>query len=744
MTSLPPSASDPLSSFDRLHVEIRRWIREQGWQELREVQDRTIRAVLDGEGDVLVAAGTSAGKTEAAFLPVLTHVAGREEAGLSVLYVSPLKALINDQHRRLELLCERLEIDLVRWHGDAPHAAKARTRRNPRGVVLITPESIEALFLRRTEDARALFGTLDFVVIDELHAFMQGPRGLHLASLLRRIDAIAGKRARRIGLSATIGDLDIAKAWLRPAGPGAVHVVETKGRPAISLQIRGYVEPPGADGRDDLERETAEGGEEAPDALDRIADHLFAKLRGENNLVFGGSRRTVEALADRLRRRSEFAPVPNEFFPHHGSLAKELREELELRLKAGALPTTAVATTTLELGIDIGSVKSVAVVGAPRSLASLKQRLGRSGRRGTPAVLRIYVRERYLEPDADPLHRLRLDTVRAVAAVRLLVENFVEPSVEDASLLSVLVHQILSTIVERGGARAEALHTALCSEGPFSAISVRDFAILLRAMAGPEARLIEQAPDGLIMLGTGGEALEKRRDFYAVFQTDEEWRLIAGGRSLGTIPIANAVVVGGLIAFAGRRWRITAVDERAKVLEVEPHRSAKLPLFDRLASEPMHDRITEEMAAVYRAEDVPSYLDEAALGLLLEGRAAFHDLRLTSARLLESKREVHAFTWRGSATNDALAILLRSSGLEVETHDVGVTIVEATKERVVSELKRLARPVDAHELAASVANLRSAKFDEYVPDELLRRAWARRSSEVCARLPEVCISLLEA
>ena len=149
------------------------------------------------------------------------------------------------------------------------------------------------------------------------------------------------------------------------------------GGSGLKLQVRGYEEPPNASGVDEI-------ADDGDDALSRIADHMFEHLRGSNNLAFAGSRRTVEALADRLRQRCVAKGLPEEFFPHHGSLAKELREELELRLKAGDLPTTAVATTTLELGIDLGNVKSVAQVGAPKSLAALRQRLGRSGRRGDP------------------------------------------------------------------------------------------------------------------------------------------------------------------------------------------------------------------------------------------------------------------------------------------------------------------------------------------------------------------------
>lgn len=727
------------SAFDLLHPEIQKWIRDQGWQELRDIQDQAIRTILGSEGDALIAASTAAGKTEAAFLPILTRAAERAAPGLSVLYVSPLKALINDQFRRLDLLCERMEIDVVRWHGDAPQSAKARTLRDPRGVALITPESIEAMLLRRTADARNLFGSLDFIVVDELHAFLQGARGLHLASLLRRIDGLSDKRARRIGLSATIGDLAIAANWLNPSDRGAVQILQSKGEAALSLQIRGYVDPPGKDDRDDLEAE----GEE-PDALDQIADHAFSTLRGDNNLFFGGSRRTVEALADRLRRRSEAAHVPNEFYPHHGSLSKDLREELELRLKQGDLPTTAVATTTLELGVDIGSVKSVAVYGAPRSLSSLRQRLGRSGRRqGVPAILRIYVREPYVTPDSDPLDRLRLRTVRAVAAVRLLAARFIEPASNDPSLYSVLVHQTLSLIVERGGARASALHAALCGPGPFSAVSAQEYATLLRGLASPEANLIEQAPDGTIMLGEGGEKLVGRRDFYAVFETNEEWRLVAAGRPLGTIPLANNVVVGGLLAFAGQRWRITSVDDHAKVLEVELHRAGKLPVFDRLSMELIHDRLAEEMQRALLADDIPAYLDKGALSLLLEARSAFSELGLGATAFLSSADDTHILTWRGTLLNSVLAILLKSAGLECEAFDVGVSVEDATPAEIREILSRLKSFPSAGDLSGFVANLRAAKFDDYVPEDLLRLAWARRSAEICASLPQACAKLIE-
>lgn len=740
MTSLPPSVSEATSvpglasNFDRLHPKVRQWIWEQNWTELREVQELAIEAVMGSQDDVLIAAATAAGKTEAAFFPILSRVAEREEPGLSVLYISPLKALINDQFGRLDQVCEMLELNVVRWHGDASQGAKKRMLKKPSGVALITPESIEALFIRKPKDAYALFQNLEYIVIDELHAFMQGPRGLHLASLLRRIDALCKVRPRRVGLSATIGDLSVAAKWLNPANPSGVAIVNPPGgSPELRLQVRGYIEPPDI-GADDLEKD--EGRKEA---LDFIADHIFAHLRGSNNLVFGGSRRRVEAVADRLRRRSEAAGVPNEFFPHHGSLSKELREDLEHRLKAAELPTTAVATTTLELGIDIGSVDSVAQILGPRSLASLRQRLGRSGRRrGKPATLRIYVREKYLTPLSDPMDRLRLEVVRSVAAVELLKEKFVEPPVQDPSIATVALHQTLSIITERGGARAEQLYQAICGDGPLSVLTQADYVELLRAMTSPDTRLIEQAPDRTIMLGEIGEKIAFGRDFYAIFPSDEEWRLVHGGRQLGSIPISNILGIGSLVAFAGRRWRVMGVDDTAKVLTVEPHRSAQIPKFEDPSQEAIHDNLAARMKAVLMGTDIPPYLDQTAQELLVEGRNAFQEMNLATEILVQAQKDTHLLLWHGAAMNSVFAVALSSAGFECSASDIGVTVARATPDDVRAVLKVLAEnPLTVEDVADFVQNLQVAKYDELIPTALLRKLWARANAETVERVAKL-------
>jgi len=714
-----PSNSEP-SPFDRLNEKVQHWIWDKGWNELRDIQAKAIGGVLDGENDVILAATTAAGKTEAAFLPILSSIALDNIDSFAILYVSPLKALINDQFRRLEDLCERLELPVVKWHGDASAAAKARAIQNPRGVVLITPESLESLLVRRGPDVRRLIHDLRFIVIDELHAFLSGERGIHLASLLKRLDATAGRRIRKVGLSATIGDFALAQYFMNPTEPQTVQLIESSlGQPELRLQVRGYREP-------DPDWETCKPEEERlVPAQTAIVAHLHQTLRGRNNLVFASRRQEVESVADALGRLSESKRVPNEFFPHHGSLSKTLREELEERLKSGELPTTAVATTTLELGIDIGSVTSVAQVGPPASVAGLRQRLGRSGRReGEPSVLRIYVREPDRPAEDDPFERLRLELVQAVAAVNILVSKWVEPGGIQGLHLSTLLHQTLALICERGGARAKDMFRLLCGPGPFAQVSEQDYAVLLRTMS--DAKIIEQSPDGILMLGSLGETITNRFDFYAVFMTDDEYRIVTDQRTLGTVPIFNPLRQGDFLTFAGRRWIVLSIDDRAKVVMVKPAPAGRVPLFPAQEGIPLHDRLVQEMRGIYRSETSYPFLDLMGKTLLQEARDAYRDLGLDSRQLLNVGDDIYLFVWRGTKATETVRLALASQDIRTEAYSVGLHAKYCELEKFSGALHRILQyPPTAHDIAAFAEPLRRQKYDIYLPDPMLRDAFAR-------------------
>ncbi len=456
---IPPAA--PSRAYELYHPALQRWIYDRGWDRLRDAQERAAPLIITGDRDVIIASATASGKTEAALLPICSVLARAHElgagTGVGALYISPLKALINDQYDRIVDLVEPLDLPAYRWHGDAPASGKARVLRAPAGLLLITPESLEALFVRHGDRVRRVFGGLRYVIVDELHSFLGTERGAQLQSLLHRIELVARRRVPRVALSATLGDFGTAAEFLRPRHGAEVAVVaSTEPSGEVRLQVRGYLDPVTPT---PTEQELADRA--------AIADHLFQTLRTTDNLVFANSRAAVEVYSDMLTQRAMRAAARAEFLAHHGSLSKEIREYVEDRLKDPSTPVTAICTSTLELGIDVGSVDSVAQIGAPPTVAGLRQRLGRSGRRpGRPAILRIYVAEPALTPGISPVDALRTELLQCVAMVELLTAGWFEPPDTAGLHLSTLIQQILSITAQHGGAAAAQLFDVLCGRGP--------------------------------------------------------------------------------------------------------------------------------------------------------------------------------------------------------------------------------------------------------------------------------------
>lgn len=712
------------SQFDRLAEPVKRWVWAQGWTELRDVQERAIPAVMDG-GDVILAARTAAGKTEAVFLPLISRILSRPTdapQGFSVVYVSPLKALINDQFRRLESLLDTCQIPLHRWHGDVSSDARRRAIERPAGIVLITPESLEATLVRRGRQVDHLFGRLDAFVIDELHAFIGTERGRQLQSILNRVE-VATRRDRidRIGLSATLGVMALAAEELRPGAGGDVNIIESQeGSQDILLQVRGYRRrrPPIEEGKKVAPPSSADA---------EMAQHMFGVLRGKRNLLFGGSRRNVEIFTDRLREMAETQRLPNEFFAHHGNLAKSERELVESRLRDDPRPTTAVATSTLELGIDIGDVESVAQVGPGWSVASLRQRLGRSGRRaGKPAVLRMYIPEEEFGGGLHPSDKLRLDLVQAVAMVDLLMQKWCEPPRPSGLHLSTLLQQTLAIICEFGAVQPASAWKVLCERGPFRSVDQAFYAELLKAMARPETALLEMASDRSLMLGKTGERVTTGHDFYAVFTTTEEFRVVADGKTIGTIPIDQTLAPGQTIIFSGRRWKILSIDTKARLLEVKATNAALPPCFGGDFSG-VHDRVAEAMRSTLASNDVPVFLDAVARELLGEGRSAFIDLGLDRIAMLQSGRDCALFPWVGSTKLDTFSLALMSRGFEASASGHVIEVANCNSSDIATTLRDIVAspPPAGSDLAEHAAKLHREKYDHFLPDELLKAALAK-------------------
>lgn len=700
-----------VAAFDKLARPVKKWVRSKGWSELRQIQADAVHAVSDGEADIIISASTAGGKTEAAFLPLISQTLN-EPAGVSgfdLLYIGPLKALITDQAMRLKDICLEAELPVYPWHGDVSASVKNRAIKEPKGVLLITPESLEAMFIRRGQEIPRLFGATRAVVIDELHSVLDSERGVQMRSLLTRLEIAVKRPIRRVGLSATLGDMPMASAYLRPDNAEAVKLIEAKGGEAeLLLQLRGYVA-----GSED---------ENTPSATDAVSEHLFKHLRGSDNLVFAGARQSVEIYADRLREFCEKAHLPQEFYPHHASLSREHRSFVEKRLKDNRLPTTAVCTSTLELGIDIGDVACVAQVGAPFSVAALRQRLGRSGRReGQPAILRQYAVEARLDSESSFVDQLRLGLVRAIAMVELLLEGWCEPPRPEAIHLSTLVHQILSVVAERGGAQANRLYRVLCQEGPFRQVDKGMFLDVLRALGSPKTGLIEQSSDGMLLLGPNGERLVEHYGFYAVFKTPEEFRLVADGKELGTLPIDNILTPGMLLIFSGRRWVVQEIHDVERIILVKPAKAGVPPRF---GGDPgtIHDRVIEKMFEVFEGDSEPVYMDRASLDLLKEARGNYSRWGFSDTSLVETGKGSYILATRcGTVKTTTLAMALGSQGFQITQHDGFLVVEDENAEQSLSQALEWIGSGANLDLFAHSPNLLFEKFHPFLTQELLMK-----------------------
>ena len=732
------SESPASAAYERLDPRIQQFLWQEGWTELRSAQEHAIKPILDCDSDVIIAAATASGKTEAAFLPALTRLLQSATPRL-IVYVSPLKALINDQFGRLTRLCETLDVPVWPWHGDIGASTKQRFWRNPTGVLLITPESVEAMFCNRGGAMGAALSRTDVVVVDELHAFIGTERGKQLQSLLHRMELLAMRRLMRIGLSATLGDMRLAADFLRPGQGDAVYLIEDRSQHSeLRVLVKGYAEPV-------VRRERDADGNSVPTnpiAPAAIARDIFRVTRGSNNLVFPNSRREVERYTHLLNSLCEEGGIGKEYWPHHGSLAREIRADTEFALKnreSMAAAATAICTNTLELGIDIGAVKSVAQIGPAPTVASLRQRLGRSGRRkGEPAILRGYVDEGAVHAKSGLGQRLRLRTVHLIAEIELLLEGWCEPPALQGLHLSTMIQQLLSVCVQQGGVQAADAYQLLCgasatSTAPFAAVTRVEFTRLLRALGASDVLIQESS--GLLLPGGVGERIVNHYTFYAAFADVEEFRIEANGRQLGTLPVEFLLQPGQRILFAGRTWIVNAVDIERRVIVVQPARGGAPPLFSGDGGR-SHARVHQRMRELLSDTSTLPYLDAQAQEHLAQGRAAYVDMNLASAWLLRDGADATVLTWLGDDANEAIALLLSSRHWKVDRGGVGVSVQLGTRpidELTVDVLAIANGTLEAVGEALLLAkNLEREKWDHLLDAELLARNFSSRFLDVQA------------
>lgn len=695
-------------SFALLHPKVQRLIYERGWTALTPIQDRAIPVIATGKSHALLVAETASGKTEAAFLPAISNTLDALPHSLKILYVSPLKALINDQNKRLTALLEDLDVPVQRWHGDVAASQKSKLVKEPRGILQITPESMEGLLINRTRELARLVADVEFVIIDELHAFLGSARGTHARSVIARVSEYAKTSPRLIALSATIGDVGAAARWLHHHDPSSVAIIDAaKAGRGTDYCVMHF--PRGKGGSLPLE----------------LFEDIELLTREMKAIVFVNSKSELETAAAFLNRLSRKHTGSERFLVHHANVSATEREWVEEKLRAPDSMHTALATSTLELGIDIGSLDLVCQLDSTYSVSSLKQRLGRSGRRaGGRRTFMLY-------STTDE------DLLQAVAVTELFLSGWVEPPREENEPWDLLWHQLVSLARERAVPREKLIKRAMSSMA-FGSLDADETGRLLDDMLTAEH--LEEIPGSReIIPGLEAERELGGREWYAVFETPREFEVLEKEKLIGTLPVDAALNVGVTVLLAGRKWVIVDLDADRLRLYVEQATQGKAPIFFG-AGGSVHQSVRDKMHDLLRAEGTPDYAQGSAETALRSMRQAYAALRLAPQERAvvagEKAGTAVAMLFAGSEEVRTLCAVLGHAGIPSRPIGFGHVAAHAEPTEV---LRILNRPDDwpkAGEVVAALPYeaLAPTKFGRFLPEWAQRRHYAARNLQIDAAM----------
>lgn len=729
-----------MNIYNRYAPFVQDFIYQNSWESLRAIQVAAGDAIFNTDENVLLSASTASGKTEAAFFPILTLFSEDMPRSVGTLYIGPLKALINDQFLRLNDLCEQAEIPVWHWHGDVSQSHKNKLLKNPSGILQITPESLEALLLHKHAAVAKLFGELRFIVIDEVHSLMRGDRGGQTLCLIERLSKLAGVNPRRIGLSATVGDLERTGAFLASGtGRGTIipkiEAVGTKWR--LSME-HFYVQG-----------EQAEAGEAttalpvleaatdtAPENADPGIGYIFEHTKGKKCLVFVNSREECEAVTTTLRQYCEVKHEPDRFLIHHGNLSASYRETAETAMKEEDNCLTTVTTATLELGIDIGRLERAFQIGAPYTVSSFLQRMGRTGRRDLPPEMWFVMREEEPEARAMLPETIPWELIQGIALIQLYrEERWVEPPRLDRLPYSLLYHQTMSVLASSGELSPAALASKVLPLSYFHRITQEDYRALLKHLI--EIDHIQKTQEGGLIVGLAGERQINSFKFYAVFKESEEYTVRSASQELGTI--VKPPPAGEKIALAGHVWVVEEVDHKRHLVYCQQVKG-KVPAYFGECAGDIHTKILERMRGVLEEDAAYPYLMKNAAARLALARHTAINSGLTKEPLICLGGDMWClFPWLGSYSFLALERFLKlkcASELGLSAVDSSRPYfiqfkMKAAKKRffeVLAEMEK--QPLDPMELVYPGEIPVFEKYDEFVPAQLVKKGFAHGILEI--------------
>lgn len=724
-----------MRAFDRYAPFVQEYIYQNHWENLRSIQVAAADAIFNTDENVLLTASTASGKTEAAFFPIITLFSEDMPSSVGCIYIGPLKALINDQFSRLNDLCAEADIPVWHWHGDVAQSHKAKLMKHPSGILQITPESLEALLLHKHAAIAKLFGDLRFVVIDEVHSLLRGDRGGQTLCLIERLSRIAGVNPRRIGLSATIGDPEGTGEFLS-LGTGRKTVIpkiDAKGSKWRLSMEHFYVKDAQAaedkqipDALPVLEEKT----DEAPANADPGIGYIFEHTRGKKCLVFVNSREECEMVTTTLRHYCELNHEPDRFLVHHGNLSASYRETAEGIMKDDSQYMTTVTTATLELGIDIGRLERAFQIDAPWTVSSFLQRMGRTGRRELPPEMWFVIREDEPEVRAMLPTTIPWKLLQGIALVQLyLEERWVEPPRLDRLPFSLLYHQTMSTLASCGELSPRALADRVLRLHYFHRITQEDYRVLLRHLIATDH--IQQTEQGGLIVGLAGERVINSFKFYGVFQESEEYTVRSESQELGTV--VSPPPVGEKLAIAGHVWQVLDVDHKRRLIYCRQVKGSVPAYFGQCPGD-LHTKILTRMRRVLQEDRQYPYLMKNAVARLEQARfTAAHSGAADKTLINLGGNMWCLLPWVGTYTFLTMERFLKikcADRLGLRNLDSArpffiqftMKADEATFFRVLAE--EIRKPIDPMELVYPKELPLFDKYDEYLPEELVKKGFA--------------------
>lgn len=715
-----------MNAFERLAPFIQDYIYRNEWEELRPNQVAACEVIFDTDDNLLLSSGTASGKTEAAFLPVLTELYEHPGASVGVLYISPLKALINDQFKRLDQLLIDSNIPVTKWHGDASQSQKQKLIKHPEGILQITPESLESLITNKRGACMSLFSDLRFVIIDEVHYFMRDVRGVQLLCVLERMQQLTGNIPRRIGLSATLGDLSLAENWLN-TGTGRVCAspVTDEGKKRIRLHIERFVNY--ADKRDVDEydgRETGNGGSFGDIGDREHYEYLFKQTLDKKTIIFTNSREETEFVMAHLKNLALEKKAPDVYRVHHGNVSALIRENTEDEMKNDDEKIVTGATVTLELGIDIGSLDQAVQIGAPLSVSSFAQRLGRCGRRGqVPQLLFTFVESIKIN-SGDVLGPINWDFIRTVAIIEIyLRKHWIEPIPPLHHAYNLLYHQTMSVLKSNGEMSAAALAQNILSLGSFSHISKEDYKQLLSHMI--ETDQLQRTENGGLIIGRAGEKIVNSHKFLTVFLAPEYLLVKDENRTIGTVD--KVYPVGTRFALAGLSWETVEVNAKSKVIFVKKVPGISVVDWDVDFNADLHTMLVRKIRSVLKEDTAYPYLSDRCKERLAEIQYITRNSGILDHLVTRlSGKKFAVFPWIGTRQLMTLHYALLKRGIKNQlpwSRAVYLEVIFSGEkdelEQIIKEI--LAMDLDLYSLPLPEEIQIDGKYNEFVPKQLLRK-----------------------